>query len=268
MPFDLELDTAIRAAHRAGRLIRQHAGQLQEGAVRQKGANDLVTEIDERAQQLIVETLLETFPDDEILGEEGGDLEAAARSTGGRRWIIDPIDGTTNFTHGYAPYCVSIGLQQEDDVVVGVILDVPGRELFTAVRGGGLRVNGAPAGVSAANPVGEALVINGLPYRVRHFLDEYLAVLRRFILLAQSVRRSGAAALDLAHVACGRADVFFETGLHPWDVAAGALLVEEGGGRVTDYHDEHLPLFTEQLVATNGHLHAEVLEMVAELRDA
>lgn len=266
MAHRYELDTAIEAAQRAARLIEVHAGRVHSEDVREKGTHDLVTEIDEQAQSIIIETLLSAFPNDEVLAEEGADLATAERHTDGRRWIIDPIDGTTNFTHGFAPYAVSIALQAGADVVVGVVLDVPRGELFTAVRGSGLRVNGAPAGVSATASLDDALVGTGFPFRAYEHLDAFLAVMRRFMTETRGLRRPGSAAVDLAHVACGRFDAFFETGLHPWDVAAGLLLIEEGGGRVTDLDGQRLPLFAHGMVASNGALHEVVMEYVEELR--
>lgn len=266
-PYDLLLDKAVRAAHRAAAVIRKRAGAPED--VRDKGHNDFVTDTDERAQAAIVEYLRETFPRDAILAEEGQTSDVDTQAVSGRRWIVDPIDGTTNFMHQVPPYAVSIALQEEDAVVAGVVLDVPRDELFTAVAGHGLQVNGAPAGVSTTDPFGEAFLATGFPYRRFEHTEQYLDVLAEILRDAQGVRRHGSAAIDLAWTACGRFDGFFETGLNPWDVAAGVLLVREGGGRVTNYHDEAglTPLFDSQVCATNGSVHADLLAHLAAMDD-
>lgn len=263
--YHLELESATRATAEAARLILDRVGTVDEASVRQKGLNDLVTEVDEAAQEVIIRTLQETFPDARFLAEEGeayrDDVE------GGRVWIIDPIDGTTNFTRGVPPYAVSIGLRDGDVMVVGVVLDVPGKELFTAVRGGGLFVNGARQSVSSTDILGDSLLATGFPYREIEHLDVYLDVLGTFMRRSRSLRRPGSAAVDLAYVAAGRFDGFFELGLRPWDVAAGMLLVEEGGGRVTNFRDDEVPLYDGQLLATNGRIHQEMIEVLVRMRD-
>lgn len=264
--YSTELRTAIQAAREAGRLIHRMAGRLSDVNVRKKGLNDLVTEVDEEAQRIIIRMLEETFPDYDVMAEEADKAEGAVIAEA-YRWIIDPIDGTTNFTHGVPPYAVSIGLQHEDEIVMGIILDVSRDELFTAIRGHGLQVDGHPQAVSSTTSLGESLITTGFPYRSIGHLDIYLEVLSDFMTKSRGVRRPGSAAVDLAYVAAGRFDGFFETGLKPWDVAAGLLLVEEGGGRVTDYRDRGMPLFEEQVLATNGHIHHEMLSLLQRMQD-
>ncbi|WP_103027069.1 inositol monophosphatase family protein [Salinibacter altiplanensis] len=266
-PYDLLLDTAVRAAWRAAAVIREEAGTPSD--VRDKGRNDFVTDADERAQAVITEFLRETFPRDVILAEEGEAAPESASVASGRRWIVDPIDGTTNFMHQVPPYAVSIALQDEDEIVVGVVLDVPRDELFTAVAGHGLQVDGEAVGVSATESFDAAFLATGFPYRRFEHTDRYLEVLAGILRSAQGVRRHGAAAIDLAWTACGRFDGFFETGLNPWDVAAGTLLVREGGGRVTNYHDDGglTPVFDQQVCATNGPVHADLLGRLAPMDD-
>ncbi|MGI9174502.1 MAG: inositol monophosphatase family protein [Rhodothermales bacterium] len=264
-PYEQARDTAVEAALEAGHLIRTWAGRISD--VREKGKHDLVTEIDEEAQRIILRSLRAGFPDYDVLAEEGADLEAIEPATKGHRWIIDPIDGTTNFLHGVPPYAVSIALQRGAEVVVGVVLDVARGELFTAVRGEGLYVNGVRAGVSSAATLKDSLLSTGFPYRSFGHVDVYLQAMRRFRHETQAIRRHGAASVDLAYVACGRFDGFFETGLLPWDVAAGLLLIEEGGGRVTDYRDAPNPVFTSQLLASNGRIHAAMLDVLEPMRD-
>lgn len=262
--YQPELDAAIDAAREAGTLIRSRVGLVED--VRAKGVHDLVTEVDEAAERLITERLDAAFPDYATLAEESApDLATVATASEHPRWIIDPIDGTTNFTHGLAPFCVSIGLQDGGDLVLGVVYEVVGDELFAAVRGRGLTLNGEPAGVSATDDLEDSLVTTGFPFREFDYVDAYLGVMRRFMLGTRGLRRPGSAAADLAYVACGRFDAFFEAGLAPWDVAAGIVLVREGGGRVTGLVTGADPLFDGQIAATNGVLHDAVLDVAAPL---
>jgi myo-inositol-1(or 4)-monophosphatase len=268
-PYHDERHAAIEAAHRAGRIIRERMGAIDPDAAHEKGRNDLVTEVDEAAQQTITELIGSAFPEHTILAEEGADLDAHAATADGFRWIIDPLDGTTNFTYQIPPVAVSIALQRGDTIVVGVVLDVTHRELFIAVRGQGLEVNGRPARVSATDDFARALIATGFPYRRFEHTEQYLDVLGRFLRQTRGVRRHGAASVDLARVAAGRFTGFYETGLKPWDVAAGTLLVEEGGGRVTDYRDQSPPhpIFERQIVASNGAIHGAMLDLLAPMRD-
>lgn len=259
-------DVAVEAAMEAARVIRAQAGRAAD--VREKDTRDLVTEIDEEAQRIILHRLQSVFPDYDVLAEEGADLANRNVAADGYRWIIDPVDGTKNFMRGLPPYAVSIALQQEAEVVVGVVLDVSRGELFTAVRGGGLYVNGARARVSPTSGLDRALIATGFPFRAFDQVDAYLQATRRFLGEALGLRRFGSASVDLAYTACGRLDGFFETGLMPWDVAAGLLLIEEGGGRVTDYEDVRNPLFSGHVLASNGPLHPAMLEVLAPMRTA
>lgn len=266
-PYDEALATAVRAARRAADVIRDRSGSLKN--VRAKQRNDFVTEVDEEAQVAVVETLRGAHPDDRILAEEGEGPASIPAVVDGRRWIVDPIDGTTNFMHQVPPYAVSIALQEDDAIVAGVVLNVPHEELFTAVAGHGLKVNGQPAGVSRTEAFENAFLATGFPYRRFEHTEIYMNVLADILCNARSVRRHGSAAIDLAWLACGRFDGFFETGLSSWDVAAGILLVREGGGRVTNYHDESglTPLFDQQVCATNGQVHEPLLDHLSPMDD-
>ena len=266
-PYDDDVETAVRAARCAAAVIRDQSGSLNN--VRAKMRNDFVTETDEAAQAAAVQALRADCPDDRILAEEGEGPASIPAVVDGRRWIVDPLDGTTNFMHQVPPYAVSVALQEDDAIAVGVVLDIPHDELFTAVTGHGLQVNGQPAGVSRTTAFNSAFLATGFPYRRFEHTEIYLDVLADILRDTRGVRRHGSAAIDLARLACGRFDGFFETGLSPWDVAAGILLVREGGGRVTDYHAESglTPLFDQQVCATNGHVHEPLLDHLSPMDD-
>jgi myo-inositol-1(or 4)-monophosphatase len=266
-PYDDLLDRAIEAARGAGALVRDRRGAI--GELRDKGLNDFVTEVDEDAQALIVECLRDGAPEIDVLAEEGADLDAAARTVDGRRWIVDPIDGTTNFIQQVPPYAVSIALQDGEHIAAGVIYDIPHDDLFTAVRDHGLRVNGTPRSTSPTPAFSDAFIATGFPYRRFEHTEAYLEVLEQVLRHTRGVRRHGAASVDLARVAAGRFDGFFETGLRPWDVAAGVLMVREAGGRVTDYRGTGglTPVFDRQICATNGPCQEALLDHVAAMKD-
>jgi myo-inositol-1(or 4)-monophosphatase len=229
------LNIAIRAARRAGSIINRAA--LSEGAlqVRAKQANDFVTEVDRAAEAAIIEAVQKAYPDHAILGEESGEISAAGDSAKPEyRWIIDPLDGTTNFIHGFPQYCVSIGVEHRGVLAHGVVYDPVRNELFTASKGRGAFLNDRRIRVSKCLKLQDALMGTGFPFRELGRMDLYLKQLRKMMETSTGVRRAGAAALDLAYVACGRLDGFWELGLSPWDMAAGALLIQEAGGLVGD----------------------------------
>jgi myo-inositol-1(or 4)-monophosphatase len=266
MPFETERRVAEDAARAAAAFIRAHAGQIAERDVRSKTVHDLVTFVDEGAQRIILERLAAAFPADAVLAEEGAGGGDVPRT--GRLWVVDPLDGTTNFTRGVPPYAVSVGLQVDAVGVVGVVLDVTSGELFSAVRGGGLTVDGVPVGVSATATLDAALLATGFPFRDYGYVEGYLASFERAIRATRGVRRHGAAAVDLAWTAAGRFDGYFEAGIAPWDVAAGIVLVEAAGGRVTGLWDGADPVRSGGIVATNGTLHGEVLRLARPLGEA
>lgn len=259
-----ELAVAEEAARTAGALIRTHAGTLRADAVRSKGTHDLVTFVDEAAQQHIVELLQEAFPSDAILAEEGAEATPSPH-TEGRCWIVDPLDGTTNFAHGVPPYAVSIALTEASEPVVGVVYDVPHDELFVAAQGGGLTCNGSQVNVSATEALEASLIATGFPFRDYRYVEGYLTAFERLMRETRGVRRHGAAAVDLAWVACGRFDGFFEAGLASWDVAAGAVLVREGGGCVSALAGGTDPVYGGGIVASNGRLHNVLKSATAPL---
>jgi myo-inositol-1(or 4)-monophosphatase len=238
-------DIAAKAALEAGRLIAASAGRLREGQIREKAAHDLVTEVDLASQALIERHLQGAYPESMVLGEEGTIFEEAARQVDGWRWIVDPVDGTTNFAHGVSPYAVSIGLVVDGKPVVGVVYEVSRDELFTAVTGQGLYVNGRLARVSARATVHESLLVSGFPYTRFDKTGLFFDILGRLLHDSRGVR----------------------TGVMPWDLAAGVVLVAEGGGRATNYRNEPERLFDRQMVASNGHIHAELLTYLTSVQD-
>jgi len=252
------LEAAKAAAREAGRLLRENVDK--RGEIMFKGAVDLVTHFDRKSQEMIFRRLSAAFPGHGFLAEEGLSLPG----TSGCRWIIDPIDGTTNFAHTFPIFCVSIALEQKGEVVVGVVYDPMRDELFEAVRGRGAFLNGARVRVSDIPELGKALLATGFPYDVRTSSFNNVREFNAFIVRAQAVRRCGSAALDLCYVACGRFDGFWELKLKPWDVAAGALIIEEAGGRVSDFEGRTFDPFNQQALASNGRIHEEMRAVLKE----
>ncbi len=252
---------AIEAARAAGELLRSELAGARRIAF--KGApTNLVTEMDGRAEALILDRVRESFPEDAILSEEMG----ATSGRSGRRWIVDPLDGTTNYAHGIPIFAVSIALEIAGRVQLGVIYDPNHGELFVAERGGGAVVNDRALVVSSAPTLDESLLASGFPYNIRETTDNNVAEYAAFSLRAQGVRRMGSAVLYLAWLAAGRLDGYWELRTGPWDVAAGGLLVEEAGGRVTALDGGLLDLDRPAIVASNGCIHDEMLKVLAEVR--
>ena len=251
---------AHAAAARAGALLRARYRERQE--VSFKGAVDLVTATDREAEALIVDALTAAFPEHGIVGEESG----ARPSRDGHTWYIDPLDGTTNFAHGYPHFAVSMGLVRGEEAVFGLVYDPVREELFTAARGVGARLNGAPIAVSETRLLDRALLGTGFPYDRRAHADFYLAFWHEAMQCAQGVRRTGSAALDLCWLACGRLDAFWEWKLRSWDTAAARLVVEEAGGRVTDFAGGPHHLDGDETAASNTLLHDGLVRMLADVR--
>src|SRR5438046_2404366 len=252
---------ATDAARAAGHLLQSELQGPRRIAYKGSPTN-LVTEMDARAEELIVERLHAAFPEDGILAEERG----ARLGRSGRRWIIDPLDGTTNYPHGLPIFGVSIGLEADRRVEVGVVFDPKRDELFVAERGRGATVNGQPLAVSAAATLGESLLATGFPYNIRETADNNLREYAAFAVRTRGVRRMGSAVLYLAWLATGRLDGYWELTLGPWDAAAGSLLVEEAGGRVTNLTGGALDLDAPALVASNGRIHDALLAVLTEVR--
>jgi myo-inositol-1(or 4)-monophosphatase len=252
------LNIAIKAARRAGAIINRATRNLDIVAVREKAANDFVSEVDRDAEEAIIRTLREAYPDHSILAEESG---ASGKSE--YRWIVDPLDGTTNYLHGFPQYAVAIALMHKETVTQAVIYD-PGRnDLFTATRGRGAYLNDQRMRVSKRAELKAGLIGTGFPFRELDHLETYLAILRDIMKNSAGVRRAGSAALDLAYVAAGRLDAFWEFGLGPWDIAAGALLITEAGGLVGDLEGESGYMESGHIVAGNPRIFVQLLQAIA-----
>ncbi len=245
------LNIAIRAARRAGSIILRGYEQRDQLTIESKGLNDFVSEIDRNAEQAIIDTLLKAYPEHCILAEESGIHEGMEPF----QWVIDPLDGTTNFLHGHPQFSVSIALQHKDKLEQAVVYNPMTEELFTATRGQGAFLNNRRIRVSAVNQLQNALLGTGFPFKEERYLDIYLQTFRALFPTTSGVRRCGSAALDLAYVAAGRLDGFWELHLRPWDMAAGALLIQEAGGIVTDIYGGRDYMYSGHVLAGNLKIH-------------
>jgi myo-inositol-1(or 4)-monophosphatase len=252
------LNFAIEAARDAGQLLLEKFGR--EISITKKGDINLVTEADLASEALIIERIKSYFPKHAILAEESGNAVVTG-SENTWKWIIDPLDGTTNFAHGYPCFCVTLALEHDGEIVIGVTFDPTRNELFAAERGRGTSLNNKPVRVSQAEELGNALIVTGFPYDFKQ-RENFARHLTDFLLKSRGVRRDGSAAIDMAYVACGRFDGFWEEGLSPWDVAAGTLLIEEAGGQVSYYDGSRFSIYTPPIVASNGLLHSQMLEVL------
>jgi myo-inositol-1(or 4)-monophosphatase len=254
------LNTAVKAARKAGSIIVRASSDLDKLTVRRKQQNDFVSEVDDAAEEAIIAVLREAYPDHGILAEESGYRDREAEYL----WVIDPLDGTTNFLHGNPQYCISIGLLHKGVPAQAVVFDPNRNELFTASRGVGAYLNDRRIRASKTDKIEDALLGTGFPFREIVNVDDYLRMLRNAMKTCAGIRRPGAAALDLAWVACGRLDGFWEMGLSPWDMAAGALLIREAGGLVGDFAGEDRFLDSGRIVAANPKLFAALLRLLHE----
>lgn len=250
------LNFAIRVAKDAGALLRGRLGTRID--IGHKGSIDLVTDVDLASEKLIREAISTYHPRHEILAEEGGLTESNSEY----RWIVDPLDGTTNYAHGYPVFCVSIALEHKGEVVLGVVYDPTREELFTAERGGGAALNNRPIRVSKIDDLTQSILSTGFPYDIKTSKLTNLNHWANFAMNAQALRRDGAAALDLCYVACGRYDGFWELNLAPWDTAAGSLIVAEAGGRVTDFGGGTFSNYKPEVLASNGLIHDRMIDVL------
>lgn len=256
------LDTAVEIAREAGALIRQAASRRSAGdhSFELKGEHDLVTETDRASERLILDRLQAHFPSHAIIAEESGGNRGSSEYC----WYVDPLDGTTNFAHGFPVFNVTLALERAGEVVCGVILDPTRDEVFTAEAGAGAFLNGRRIGVSRASRIEDSLAATGFPSRKRH-QNVNIHFYYQLAMLSHGVRRAGAAAIDLAYVACGRLDLFWEFTLNPWDMAAGVLLVREAGGTVSDMRDGRFHLRSPHVLADNGLVHQETIDLFARV---
>jgi myo-inositol-1(or 4)-monophosphatase len=254
-------ELAISMVIQAGKIIRENIGNITANDVEDKSPFDYVTEIDKVSEQLIISSIKKYFPSHEILAEESG----KNKNTNTYRWLIDPLDGTTNFIHGN-PHCsISIALQKEEQIILGLIYDPFRDELYYAEKGKGAYVNNKRIYVSKQEKLSSCLIATGFPFKCRHLLDQYWYVLSEIFMGISGIRRTGSAALDLAYVACGRFDGFWELKLSPWDVAAGAIIIEEAGGKITDFEGKDNHIWTGDVVASNAIIHNFMMSKVQKV---
>lgn len=249
---------AIETARRAGALLKENIGKV--GRIEFKGAVDIVTEVDRKSEELIMAAIGKTFPGHGILTEESPEVKQDSPY----KWIIDPLDGTTNYSHGFPFFCVSIGFEEAGEVTFGAVYDPMLDELYTAEKGIGAALNGKKITVSAINDLGRGLLATGFPYDLRASRDNNLDFFSEFSLKAQAIRRAGSAALDLCYIASGRFDGYWEMKLRPWDVAAGALIVGEAGGRVTDFSGGPFSIYGKECLASNGLIHEDMIRILSK----
>ncbi|MFY9327381.1 MAG: inositol monophosphatase family protein [Georgfuchsia sp.] len=255
------LNIAIKAALNAGKIISRASRDISQLTVSTKQQSDYVTEVDRAAEDEIIATIREVYPTHAILAEESGSLEGTAGDSE-YQWIIDPLDGTTNFIHGFPQYAISIGVAHKGVMTHAVVFDVNRNELFTASKGGGAFLNEKRIRVSKRARLDESLIGTGFPYRVFDHIDAYLAIFRELAQKTAGMRRPGAASLDLAYVACGRLDGFWELGLAPWDMAAGTLLIAEAGGLVGDFSGESDYMNTGNIIGGSPKVFAQLVQII------
>jgi myo-inositol-1(or 4)-monophosphatase len=256
MDFEPHKQTAVVAAEKGGHILKSRFGNISR--IRKKAAQEIVTEADTESEKEILAVIRSNFPEHGVLSEECG-LTAASSEY---RWIIDPLDGTVNFAHQVPIFCISIALSFEGAVALGVVFNPLTAELFSAIRGQGAQLNGRPIRVSTIASVSESLLVTGFPYDVNEIFDPVIARYGNCLKAAQGIRRLGSAALDLCYIACGRFEGFWEQNLKAWDTAAGALIAAEAGGRVTTFSNQPYSVDQIEILATNGEIHSEMLELL------
>ena len=250
------LDQTKEIAKEVGAFIRRERQHFDLASVEAKGLNDLVSYVDKEAEKIIVARLTQVLPEAGFITEEGTKAEETKEYT----WIIDPLDGTTNFIHGIPVFCVSIGLMKDEEIVLGVVYEINLHECFYALKGQGAYCNDTKITVSKAPTLSESLIATGFPYSAFGQIDEYLGILKVLMQKTHGLRRLGSAAADLCYVACGRMDAYFEYNLNSYDVAAGSLIVQEAGGQVTDFKKEKDYIFGREILASNSQVHEELWE--------
>lgn len=245
---------ALKAVKEGGAILMKYFGKIK--SIDYKGEINLVTEADQRSEEVILSIIKDSYPNHRILAEETGE----SGNSSSFKWIIDPLDGTTNYAHGYPCFCVSLAIEYEEEVLYGAVYDPVKDELFTAEKGKGAFINGKAIKTSSTKQLDQSLLCTGFPYDVRDDMDSNILNFRTFLMKAQAVRRDGSAALDLCHTAAGRFDGFWEQKLFPWDVAAGGLLVTEAGGKLTNFTGGNFSIYDKEIVASNGLIHDQMVE--------
>lgn len=251
-----DIETAVRET---GEFIRDESKVFDIERTESKGLNDFVSYVDKGSEKLLVDKLNKILPEAGFITEEGTSSKTGAKYC----WIIDPLDGTTNFLHGIHPYAISVGLMEDDDIVAGIVFEIGGTEVFSSWKGGGAWLNGTPVHVSSAMRLSDSLIATGFPYSDFARLDNFMNSLTYFCKTTHGIRRLGSASIDLAYVACGRFEAFYEYGLHPWDVAAGILLVKEAGGCVSDFSGNVKNYSGDEIIAANNNVFHEFLKNVS-----
>lgn len=254
------LDQSLVIIEQAAEFISAEFSTINKDQIEYKGFNDLVSYVDKGAEKILVEGLQKVLPDAGILAEEGTGKQANEKYT----WIIDPVDGTTNYLHGLPIFAISVALMENDQPIVGIVYEINRREVFTATLGGGAFCNGEPIHVSRAKTLGESLIATGFPYYDFGKMENYLSILHSLMKSSHGLRRLGSAAVDLVYVACGRFESYFEYNLKPWDVAAGTLIVREAGGMVTEFTGSGDPIFGKEILASNALIHQSMIDAIAK----
>jgi myo-inositol-1(or 4)-monophosphatase len=256
METDIYLRVAVKAAQEAGQMLRDNLNASRE--IIYKGEVDLVTNFDNQSQHMIFDLLENNFPDHDFIAEEGLDQEKG----GDYRWIFDPLDGTTNYAHGFPIFSVSIALEFKRKIVCGVVYDPMRDETFSGIKSDGAFLNGERIRVSNINDLDKSLLATGFPYDLRESDENNIVHFNNFVTRAQAIRRCGSAALDLCYVACGRFDGFWEIKLKPWDVAAASLIVQEAGGHLSDFENQEFSIQSHETLGTNGLIHQQMLDVL------
>jgi myo-inositol-1(or 4)-monophosphatase len=254
------IQLAIEAALEAGKFLKESVGKVLQVERKLGQETNLVTQIDKKAEEIIINKIKGKYPDHDFLAEESGSHNRQSDV----RWVIDPLDGTLNFTHGMPLFSVSIGVEVKGEIVAGVVYEPNLNELFTAEKGKGAFLNKKPIRVSRVDSLIESMIVTGFPYTIQENPDHAVQHFVNMLMKAQGIRRLGSAAVDLCYVACGRFDGFWEVSLNPWDMAAGVLLIQEAGGRFTDFHGKPSSIYNKQVLMTNGLIHEKVIEILRQ----
>lgn len=253
-------DTVFKAARKAGNFLLKHYNRIDPRAINEKKTNDFVTFVDRESEKIIVETLKEKFPEHHIMAEE----EEWDNNPPSIQWIIDPLDGTNNYIHGFPVFAISIALEVEKDVKFGVVYDPTRDEIFWAEKGKGAFLNDRKIKTSETGKLKYALIATGFPFRWPEYVDTYMKCFRHIFGKISDMRRAGAAALDICYTACGRVDGYWELGLSPWDIAAGSIISKEAGGVITDFSGKDNHIYEGRIVVANSYLHGKLLDLIKE----